>query len=367
MKVITSLKDLEEASKTSARMYEGFWNGGADEMITVRENEDCFNHYRIRGRGFHDVSKLDTTSKSLFGTRFKVPIGIGPSAQHDLASPEGELATARACENKGWPLALSSFSGKSAEEVIEAGPTASVFFQLYVFKNRATTEALVRRVERAGYKALLVTIDTPYAGKRVLDIHNQFSLPDHLERGNFKGVNLANPVEQNERASSQNALDPSLNWHDTIPWLRSITNMEIWVKGVLTAEDASMAVVAGVDGIWVSNHGGRQMDSGVPTIEALPEVVAAVNGRVPVHIDGGVRRGGDVFKALALGADFVWLARPALWGLHYNGQKGVEIMQDIITKEFELIMAFTGTTTVDQINESYLLRVWPKPQRVYKL
>jgi (S)-2-hydroxy-acid oxidase len=367
MKVITSLKELEEASKTSARMYEGFWNGGADEMITVRENEDCFNHYRIRGRGFRDVSRLDTTPKSLLGRTFRAPIGVGPSAQHDLASAEGELATARACESRGWPLALSSFSGKSAEEVMAAGPGAAVFFQLYVFKNRATTAALVRRVERAGYRALLVTIDTPYAGKRVLDIHNQFALPGHLERGNFRGADLANPVEQNARASSQNALDPALTWENTIPWLRSITGMEIWVKGVLTAEDARAAVNAGVDGIWVSNHGGRQMDSGVPTIEALPEVVAAVGQRVPVHIDGGIRRGGDVFKALALGADFVWLARPALWGLHYNGQQGVELMQDIIAKEFQLIMAFTGTTSIDQINESYLLRVWPKPQLVYKL
>lgn len=375
MKKITSLKELENYCKdTAAKSSEGFWNSGANELVTLRENEEDFNNYRIRPRTFRDVSNVSTKPvKPLFGNVYNVPIGIGPSAQHDLATPEGEIATARASESRGWPMALSSFSGKSAEEVKLAGPSAAVFFQLYIFKNRKTTENLIKRVEKAGYKALLLTIDTPFPGKRIADLHNNFVMPPHLERGNFKGVEIPNPVEQRDRAKSldkesqDNTLDSSINWLDTIPWLRSVTTMEIWVKGVMTSEDAEEAISAGVDGIWVSNHGGRQLDSVSSTIEALPEIVAAVKGRIPVHFDGGVRRGGDVFKALALGADFVWVARPALWGLHYNGQQGVELMQDLLSKELEVAMGLSGSQNVQQVEESKLLRVWPKPQRVHKL
>jgi (S)-2-hydroxy-acid oxidase len=369
MAKVVCVKDLEERSKSASRSVYEFWNSGANELITLRENEECFDNYRIRGRGLVDVSKVDLRSKPLFGKRYDMPVGIAPCAHHQLATTDGEVATIRACEKSGWPLALSSFSSKSAADVKAAGPNSAVFFQLYVFQNRQTTEELIKRVEKAGYKAILLTIDTPYVGQRYADMHNKFQLPDHLKMGNFEGLNVANPTERSGRTSAptNNVIDPSLNWVETIPWLRARTNLEVWVKGVVTAEDTELALQAGVDGIWVSNHGGRQLDSAVPSIEALPEVVAAAKGRIPIHVDGGIRRGGDIFKALALGADFVWVARPALWGLLYDGQAGVELMQKLLFDEFKLVMALAGTLSIEQINENSLLRIWPRPQRVPKL
>lgn len=369
MSKIVCVKDLEKQSEKSSQSVYEFWNSGANELITLRENEESFDNYRIRGRGLKDVSKIDMRpTKSLFGDRnYSVPMGIAPCAHHQLATPEGEIATVKACENLGWPLALSSFSSKSASDVLSAGPNSAVFFQLYIFRNRDTTEQLIRKVEKAGYKAILLTIDTPYVGQRYADMHNKFKLPDHLKMGNFEGLEVANPTERSDvpsNAPTDNVIDSSLSWTETIPWLRERTNLEIWVKGVVTAEDTEEAINAGVDGIWVSNHGGRQLDGAVPTLEALPEVVEAAQKRVPIHVDGGIRRGGDVFKALALGADFVWVARPALWGLLYNGQAGVELMQNLLMTEFRLVMALAGTTSIDQISPSSLLRIWPRPKRV---
>lgn len=377
---ICSLEDLEAAAMPRApKLARDYWQAGANEEITLKDNKSAFDNYRIRQRTLIDVSNVSTTPKKpLFGKNFKVPIGIAPSAFHQMAHGDGECATARAAKAKGVPMGLSSYANKPLEEVKAAGGDSVVFLQLYVFRNRETTKSLVQRAEKAGYKGLMFTVDAPYIGRRYTDVRNNFKLPSHLKLGNFPESSSSGPIDIGVEPESQsrtafekdkgyeesNSLDPSINWEETIPWLRSITNLQIWVKGVATSEDAELAIKAGVDGIIVSNHGGRQLDSAAATLDVLPEVVEAVRGRIPVHVDGGIRRGGDVFKALALGADFVWVGRPALYGLCYDGQQGVELMLSILSEDFRYALALSGTTSVSKIARSSLMRVGPAVVRL---
>ena len=237
---------------------------------------------------------------------------------------------------------------------------------------------------------MFLTVDTPFLGRRNLEIRNQFKLPPHLNVGNFaeeedEGSSQHDSQQQPQsrpkpkRQPSQSgytdgsqrippsgpitfhthAPNPTLSWEHSIPWLKAECEpeMQVWVKGIATAEDAHLAVQHGVSGIVVSNHGGRQLNGALATIDALPEVVEAVHGRIPVHVDGGIRHGTDVFKALALGADFCWVGRPALWGLAYKGQEGVELMLRILTDEIRLCMALAGITKVGEISKEYLVKV----------
>lgn len=379
-KVALSVSDIEKAAMPFAhKIARDYWQSGANEMITVAENKTAYDNYRFRTRVMRNVSKLNTKPrKALFGKHYSVPIGIAPTALHQMATDEGEVATAKAALGRNVPMGLSTYSNRSLEDVKAAGGDSVVFMQLYVFKNKETTKALVHRAEAAGYKALALTVDTPMLGKRFADEYNEFKLPAHLKLGNFPDSGkidlLMSPQSltrkdiegevTDEIKEPTNSIDPSINWEETIPWLRSITKLEIWVKGVATAEDTEAAIAAGVDGIWVSNHGGRQLDSTVATIDSLPEVVAAARGRVPVHVDGGIRRGGDVFKALALGADFVWIGRPVLYGLQYNGTEGVEQIVRILRDELKYVMAMTGTVETKDINKKQLVRVGPGAQKL---
>lgn len=352
-------------------MIREFWEGGASDQLTVTENESVFDDYKIRTRVMVDVSHIDTRPKTMFGKQYALPIGFAPSGFHQLAHDEGELATARAAKQHNWLMTLSSYSNKSLEEVKQVGGDNVAMLQLYVFQNRETSRKLVQKAEKAGFKAVALTVDTPVVGMRPADTYNQFQLPPHLSMGNFDGTveNPASPDalsrkavvddEKKKGAKLANVLDPTLTWQETIPWLKSITNMEIWVKGVATAEDAEAAIQAGVDGIWVSNHGGRQLDSAYCTLDALREVADVVKGRVPVHVDGGVRRGGDVFKMLALGADFVWIGRPVLYGLLYDGQAGLELLQQILNRELVTTMMMAGTPKIADITKDRLAKKGP--------
>lgn len=380
-KTILSINDLERASMPYAfKLARDYWQSGANEMLTVKENLSAFHKLKIRTKVMTDVSDIDIKPKNkLFNHHFSIPVGIAPSAFHQMACEEGEVATAKAAASRNVPMTLSSYSNRSLEDVIEASNGSAVMLQLYVFQNRKTTEKLVHKAEKAGYKALALTVDTPFIGKRFSDEYNEFKLPSHLSLGNFSSTG-SGPIDigmqsdsankkklkndEGLKSSDINALDPSLTWQETIPWLKSITKLEIWVKGIATAEDAEAAIAAGVDGIWVSNHGGRQLDSTLATIDSLPEVIAAVRGRVPVHVDGGFRNGRDVFKALALGADFVWVGRPILYGLQYNGQQGVELALDIFKEELKYVMAMTGNTSTSTINKRQLMRVGPALSRL---
>jgi isopentenyl diphosphate isomerase/L-lactate dehydrogenase-like FMN-dependent dehydrogenase len=289
-----------------------------------------------------------------------MPILVAPLGCQGIADPEGECATARAAAAAGTLMVVSTMSTRSLEEVAAAeGPR---WFQLYVYRDRAVTEALVRRAEEAGYQALVVTVDTPQMGRRERDIRNQFGLPPHLRFANFETAQDAYATDAGSALirHAQASFDASLSWAD-IRWLQSITRLPIILKGIMTAEDALQAVAAGVEGIIVSNHGGRQLDGVPATIEILPEVAAAVDGRCALLLDGGVRRGTDVLKALALGADAVLVGRPVLWGLTAQGEPGARRVLELLRAELELAMRLAGCPTLAQITPASV-RLAPEPR-----
>ncbi|KAH7442172.1 hypothetical protein KP509_03G074600 [Ceratopteris richardii] len=296
-------------------------------------------------------------STSVLGFKVPMPIMVAPTALHKLAHPEGELATARAASSVGTIMVLSFSSSYNLEEV--AGASSGLkFFQLYVYNDRKIAESLVVRAENAGFKAIVLTGDTPRLGRREADIKNRFTLPPNVTLKNLEGlmsVELDESKGSGLEAYASNTMDRSLSWKD-IGWLKSITQLPILVKGVLTGEDASLAINAGASGIIVSNHGARQLDGVLPTIVALEEVVNAVQGRIPVYLDGGVRRGTDIFKAFALGAQAVLVGRPVIYGLASDGQAGVEKVLKLLSDELELVMSLCGCCSVDDIKPSHIDR-----------
>ncbi|KAK4535999.1 hypothetical protein CDCA_CDCA07G2024 [Cyanidium caldarium] len=344
-------------AKLPAMVY-GYYSSGADDEQTLRDNEEAFKRLRFRPRVLIDVSNVDMT-KRIMGIDVSFPLLVAPSAMQRMAHPEGELATARAVARIGTVMGLSSWSTTSLEDVEAHVPGLPKFFQLYVYKDRALTERLVKRAEKAGFRAIALTVDTPQLGRREADIRNRFTLPPHLRLANFDEVNDQSTMKQDSgsglAAYVASLIDASLSWKD-VAWLKSITKMPILVKGVVTAEDARRALQAGVGGIWVSNHGARQLDGVVSTIDALEEVVHAVQGRVPVFMDSGVRRGTDVVKALALGADGVLIGRPILWGLAVNGEEGVVHMLQMLKDEFKLAMQLCGCQRVSDIRRDLVIR-----------
>jgi (S)-2-hydroxy-acid oxidase len=269
------------------------------------------------------------------------------------------------------------------------GPEHPCALQLYLFEDRDQSQRLIQRAKKAGYKAVFLTVDTPVLGRRNLEIRNQFTLPKHLKVANFNQEERAGEkqVEVKDRDTEAtlernggdtneakrkppkgpitfhtHAPNPTLSWERDIAWLKEqcYPEMEVWVKGIATGEDALLACHHGVDGIVVSNHGGRQLNGALATIDALPEVAEAVRSqskRIPVHVDGGIRHGTDVFKALALGADFVWIGRPVLWGLAYKGQEGVELCLKLLSDEIRLCMGLAGVTRVEDIGKEYLVKI----------
>ncbi|KAL0636846.1 hypothetical protein Q9L58_004204 [Maublancomyces gigas] len=266
-----------------------------------------------------------------------------------LAHPDGEIATSRAAAAAGVAMGLSSYSTSAMEDVVREGAGKIDYaMQLYVFQNRQTSEALVRRAE----------IDTPYLGRRFNELRNRFRLPPHLGLLNFDTPSeVITLCDHSEPTKNANISDASLNWSADLPWLRTITSLPIWIKGILTSEDTHLAVLHGAAGVIVSNHGGRQLDGVPAALDALPECVEAAAGRVPVHVDGGIRRGSDVFKALALGAECCWIGRIPLWGLAYAGEEGVGLALKILEDEFRLCMGLAGCASVGEISKAHLARV----------
>ncbi|OMH84841.1 Hydroxyacid oxidase 1 [Zancudomyces culisetae] len=378
MTKIASLDDIERlAHQKLDKNALDYYSSGAQDELTLRDNIRAFDRYQIRPRVLRDVSCVNTDVK-LFGNKFASPIFIAPAAMQKMAHPEGEKATVRAAFRKNIAVGISTMTTTGFDELWETvqpilnekktqaeeiyNPT--LWFQLYVYKDRARSLDIIRKAERNGFTAVVVTVDTPVLGRRLADIKNEFALPPHLSLANFTDI-LESESDANGGVKSTNismiakcitqAVDPSLTWED-MKWLKRQTKLPVLVKGVLTAQDAVLAVEHGMDGIVVSNHGGRQLDTAPATIDALAEVAEAVNGRIPVLMDGGVRRGTDVFKALALGAKGVFLGRPNLWGLAYNGEEGVCTMLDLINEEFRLAMALAGCTKISDINKTFIQR-----------
>ncbi len=317
-----------------------FYQGGSDDEVTLRANRTAFERIRLRPRVLVDVTSCDLRT-TVLGTPVSMPILVAPTAHHGLAHPEAEYATAQGAGLAGTLMVASTTSTRSLEE-IAAAASGPLWFQLYVYPTLEIAGELVRRAEAAGYRAIVLTVDLPRIGKRERDIRNNFRLPQHLHEGNF-------PEEDTHEKYLPEPL--SLTW-DTLDWLRSLTSLPVLVKGILTAEDAQLAVERGVAGIIVSNHGGRQLDGTLASIEALPEIVEAVAGRCEVYLDGGIRRGTDVLKALALGARAVLVGRPILWGLAVNGAEGVHHVLEILREELELAMVLCGRPTVETIDRS---------------
>ncbi|KAB0798468.1 hypothetical protein PPYR_09461 [Photinus pyralis] len=334
-----------------------YYKSGAGDQLTLENNRKAFSKLRIRPRCFRDVSTRNL-STTVMGTTVCVPFGIAPTAMQKLAHPDGEIASVRAAEKMGTIFILSTISTTSLEDVAAAAPNAHKWYQLYIYKDREITANLVKRAEAAGFKAIVLTVDSPRFGIRRDDIRNNFKIPPHLTLANFVGDKATNVSRAQSGSGIANYVislfDPALVWED-IAWLRQLTTLPIVVKGILTAEDAQKAVKMGVSGIMVSNHGGRQVDGVPASIEALPEVVKAVGDQVEVYMDGGIRQGVDVFKALALGAKMVFVGRPNLWGLAYNGEEGATKVLDTLKFELDNVMSLSGCTSIKEVTSDLVV------------
>lgn len=349
----TSVDDFEAIARE--RMHPGAFDyvaGGAWDEISLAENLTAWRRYRFRPRVLVDVGHVDP-STTLLGARASLPLATAPMAVHALAHPEAELATARAAAAAGVPFTLSTMASRSMEEVAKAAPEGRRWFQLYVQAHRDQTRQLVERAAAAGFEAIVLTVDLPILGYRQRDLRNGFELDIPL--GNFAGGSRG--PNHRPDTSGYDALDDpqrrTLVWDD-IEAIRSWSSCKLVLKGILTAEDAVLAVEHGVDAIVVSNHGARQLDRVVAGVDALEAIVAAVDGRVEVWVDGGVRRGLDIAIALALGARGVLVGRPVLWALAAGGQAGVERALAVLGEEFEIALALLGTPRPDDLTRAHL-------------
>ncbi len=339
------------AAKRIPKQAFDYFSSGANDEITLRENRNAFERISLYPRMLRDVDRRDLCVTLLTGQRISMPIMIAPMAFQKMAHPDGELATIEAANNAETIMVLSTLSTCSIEEVA-ARAQGNLWFQLYVYRDKAITESLVKRAEVAGCKALVLTVDSPLLGRREQDVRNGFHLPAGLTCSNLVDSKLnAMPLHAGDSglAAYIHALyDQSLTWKD-VEWLKSITTMPILLKGILRADDAELAIKHGAAGIIVSNHGGRQLDTVPATISVLRKIADTVAGRVELYLDGGVRRGTDVLKALALGAKAVLLGRPVLWGLGQGGRAGVELALALLQSEFELAMILSGCATLSDI------------------
>ncbi|KAB7500165.1 Peroxisomal (S)-2-hydroxy-acid oxidase GLO1 [Armadillidium nasatum] len=349
---LVSIFDFEkEATKILPRPALGYYQSGATTEHTLKENNDAIQRWKIRPRILVDVSKIDCSTRIL-GYPIRVPFGVAPTAMQRMAHPDGECANARAAARMGTVFTLSTIATSSIEQI--SSIEGLHFFQLYIYKDRAITKQLVKRAEKAGFKALVLTVDAPNFGIRYADVRNKFSLPPHLRLANFEGEDEKSSGANTSRGGSgineyvKSLFDPALTWKD-VAWLQSITQLPIVLKGVLTPEAAIKGVNSGAAAIWVSNHGARQIDTVSSTIDVLPEIVAAVGNKCEVYIDGGFRTGTDVYKALALGAKMVFLGRPLIWGLACGGEEGAYQVLNIMKTELESTMINSGYSAVTDI------------------
>ena len=352
---LASLSDFEAAAraKMTPLAYE-YVAGGAGDERTLAWNNDAWDEIKLRNRVLVDVSRIDTSVR-LFGQDFAHPILLAPTAYHKLVHPEGEVATARGAGAAKAGMILSSFATAKVEDVARAG-TSPLWFQLYVQPDRGFTRALVERVQAAGARALVLTVDTPVLGARNRETRIGFKLPAGMTRENLADLNAQVAAATHRPPEGQiysAVLEPRLTWKD-VDWLRSFAKVPVLLKGILDADDARRAVESGANGIIVSNHGARNLDTVPATITVLPRVAEAVGGRIPVLVDGGIRRGTDVLKAIAFGASAVAIGRPYLYGLAVDGPAGVARVVDILKTELEMAMALTGRTTIGEIDRTVL-------------
>jgi 4-hydroxymandelate oxidase len=350
---LLSLQDFEApARQRLPREVFEYFAGGAEDELALARNVQAWRRCELWPRVLVDVSRIETGCE-LLGQKLALPVVVAPMAYQRLAHPEGELALARACRAAGAVYCASTMATTSLEDI--ARSEAVRWFQLYVHKDRHFTLELVRRAEAAGYAALVLTVDLPVFGRRPADQRNRFDLPQGMTRANFEpalsAARRSRPDELSDYFAQRH--DASFSWKD-LDWLLAETRLPVLLKGVLRADDAQRAVIAGVAGLIVSNHGGRQLDSAPSTLDALRGVVVAAAGHVPVLVDGGVRRGSDIVKALALGADAVMLGRPLLWGLALGGEAGCARVFEILREELENTMALCGCARLEAVSSDLL-------------
>ncbi|MPZ89316.1 MAG: alpha-hydroxy-acid oxidizing protein [Nitriliruptorales bacterium] len=328
-----------------------FIAGGADDERTLADNVAAWQRLRLRPHVLRDVSAVSCQT-TVLGTPVSMPVLVGPTAFHRLTHPEGECATARAAAAAGTVMTVSTMATISLEEVAAAAAGAPRWFQIYVFTDRGLSAGLVERAVTAGYEALVLTVDVVVAGNRRRDERNGFALPEGLRPANVDlGPVVPDPYRVPGSGGSELAsfvagsFDPAVTLDD-IAWLSELSGLPVLIKGVLRGDDAQRCIEAGAAGIIVSNHGGRQLDTAIATAEALPEVVASAGPDVEVYVDGGIRRGTDIVKALALGARGVLIGRPVMWGLATGGSQGVQDVLDGFRAELALALALCGCPSV---------------------
>lgn len=341
------------AKEHLSQMAFDYYSSGAWDEVTLRDNLAAFTRVKLRPKMLVDVSKINLTTQVL-GESLQLPLLIAPMAFQCLADPEGEIATALAAEIAGVGMVLSTLATKSLEEVATVA-NGLQWFQLYIHKDQGLTQALVQRAYTAGYKAICLTVDAPMLGKRERDQRNEFTLPPGLHPANLTNISgLDIPQATGESGlltyfSQQ--INPGVTWKD-LEWLQSLSPLPLVIKGILRADDAVRAVEYGAQAIVVSNHGGRQLDGAIASLDALPDIIAAVDGKAEVLLDGGIRRGTDILKALAYGAKAVLIGRPVLWGLAVAGKIGVSHIISLIQDELNLAMALSGCASLGDIDSS---------------
>jgi len=346
-----NLDEYEAAARQTmgATAYD-YYAGGAGDEVTLESNHSAYHRYALHYRVLRDVTHRNLRT-TVAGQEVALPVLIAPTAFQRLAHPEGELAMARAAGRLGTVMILSTLATTSIEEVT-AVATGPVWFQLYVYKDRRATAELVLRAQAAGCGALVLTVDAILAGRRERDLRNGFHLPPGLEVKNLQAAGKEQLPAQDGGSGLTTYIadlfDPSLSWKD-VEWLAGLTDLPLWIKGIVHPEDARLAAEHGAAGVVVSNHGGRQLDTSPATIDVLPAIADAVGDGMELIVDGGVRRGTDVVKALALGARAVAVGRPALWGLAVDGQAGVEHALGLLRDEFDTALGLCGCRSVAEI------------------
>jgi 4-hydroxymandelate oxidase len=348
------------ARLAEARLPKDLWDyvaGGSGAETTLAANRAALDEVAVLPRVLAGSAAPDPATR-LLGSASALPLAVAPMAYLRLLHPDGELAVAEAAEAAGVPFVVSTLASVTVEEVVKTG--ATTWFQLYWLRTPGLVEALVARAEDAGCEALVVTVDVPVMGRRLRDVRNSFVLPDdvvaaHLTDGAVSRAHAAVPGSSAIAAHTAAEFAPGLGWSD-LEWLRDRTSLPLVLKGILDPRDAVRAAGCGVDAVVVSNHGGRQLDGAAPSITALPSVVEALAGRAAVYLDSGIRTGTDVLRALASGADGVFVGRPVLYGLAADGARGVDRVLSLLADEFRDAMTLAGSADVAAVRELSTVR-----------